>query len=141
MTSDVLIPAAQSELMLPLFHTLVPAGFPSPANDYQDTKMDLNQYLIPHPSATFFIRIQGDSMIGSGIYEGDLAIVDRSLTPQHGQAVLAVIDGDFTVKKLHKTKTELALYPANPNYDPIPITEDMNFQVWGVVTYTIHKPH
>ena len=128
-----------SKLYLPFFQSLVQAGFPSPAEDFTDTKLDLNQFLIKHPSSTFFVRVAGDSMIEAGIFENDLVIVDRSLTPTSGQIILAVVEGEFTIKKFVKQKNDIWLYPANSNYQPLKILEGTVFQVWGVVTYTIKK--
>ncbi len=128
-----------AKLYLPLFQSLVQAGFPSPAEDFTDTKLDLNQFLIKHPSSTFFVRVTGDSMVEAGIFENDLVIVDRSLTPASGQIILAVVEGEFTIKKFVKQKNDIWLYPANSNYEPTKILEGIGFQVWGVVTYTIKK--
>ena len=114
------------------------AGFPSPAEDYVDVSLNLNDYLVKHPSSTFYIYVKGDSMIGSGIYDGDLMVVDRSLEPQSNNVVVAVIDGEFTVKKIYKKNNQIYLLPDNKNYQPIHIKEGMDFQVWGIVTHSIH---
>jgi DNA polymerase V len=129
-----------TKLQLPLFNTLVPAGFPSPATDYMDGKIDLNQKLIQHPASTFFVKVTGDSMQGAGIFTGDIIIVDRQIQAKDGDIILACLDGQFTVKQLSKKNGKISLIPANPNYDPMQVEEDQVFQVWGVVTYTIHKP-
>ena len=118
--------------------TSIEAGFPSPADDHLDITLDLNEYLIKHPSATFYIYVKGDSMINDGIYNGDIMIVDKSLTPQTKDIVIAVIDGDFTVKRMYKKNNKIYLSPSNKNYKSVCITNDMDFQVWGVVTHTIH---
>jgi len=115
------------------------AGFPSPAEDHLDLDLDLNEHLIKHPAATFYIYAKGDSMINSGIHDGDLLIVDRSLNPGLKNIIIAVINGEFTVKRISKINKELYLMPDNNSYKPIKITEDMNFQIWGIVTHTIHK--
>ena len=115
------------------------AGFPSPAEDHLDLDLDLNEHLIKHPAATFYVYAKGDSMINSGIHDGDLLIVDRSLNPGLKSIVIAVINGEFTVKRIKKINKELYLMPDNDSYKPIQITKDMNFQIWGIVTYTIHK--
>ena len=125
---------------LPLYTSEVCAGFPSPAEDHTDLSLDLNEYLIKHPSATFYIYAKGDSMINAGIYDGDLMIIDRSLEPNTNSIIIAVINGEFTVKRIRKNKDKLYLIPDNINYDTIEITSDMNFEIWGVVTHTIHKP-
>lgn len=123
---------------LPLFTARISAGFPSPADDYIDRKLDLNEYLIKHPAATFFVRVQGDSMIDAGIHSGDILIVDRALEPADGKIVIAVLYGELTVKRIKKTKTKLSLLPENPAFKPIEITPEMGLEVWGVVTHVIH---
>jgi len=125
---------------LPLFLASVSAGFPSPAEDYIDKKIDLNEHLIEHDAATFFVKVDGNSMIDSGIHSGDILIVDRSLEVCDNKVVVAIIDGEFTVKRIKKTKDALYLMPDNKKFKPIKVTEDMDFEVWGVVTYVIHRP-
>src|SRR5690625_18757 len=110
--------------LISFFDVCVPAGFPSPAQDYLDSKIDLNEKLIQHPSATFLIRIEGDSMIGEGILPGSIAIIDRAIEPVSGMVVLAVLDGEFTVKKLFKRNGGFYLEPANKKYRTIEITAD-----------------
>ncbi len=121
------------------FDESVQAGFPSPAEDHLDLDLDLNSYLIQHPSATFCVRVEGDSMVGAGIQSGDVILIDRSLTPQKGNIVLAVLDGEFTVKRVDVKDDKLFLIPENPRLQPIEVGEESNFQVWGVVTFVIHK--
>jgi len=121
------------------FEYPVPAGFPSPAMDYLEQKLDLKDYLINHPDSTFFVRVKGESMTGEGINDGDLLVVDKSIEATMGQIVIAEINGEFTVKKIDKIKGKLFLVAANDKFDPIPLNEDMDFLVWGVVTYAIHK--
>lgn len=121
-----------------MFIISVPAGFPSPAEDFVEGPLDLNRYLIHHPAATFFVRVMGDSMIGVGIYPHDLLIVDRAVTPVNGSIVIAVVNGDLTVKRLHQDGEQISLLPEKPAYEPIPITAAMAFEVWGVVTQSIH---
>lgn len=128
-----------SKAISTLYGSGVSAGFPSPADDYVELKLDLNKYLIRHPSATFYVKVKGDSMKGAGINDGDILVVDRSLEPKNNDVAVCVIDSEFTVKKLRKTKDELYLMPENEEFKPIRVTEDNNFQVWGVVTYIIHK--
>ena len=127
-----------TQIKTPVFLDKVSAGFPSPATDYMETKLDLNEYLIKHPSATFYIYAKGDSMIDDGIYSGDIMIVDRSLSPKSKDIVIAVIDGEFTVKRIYNKSNKIYLIPSNKRYKYIPITDDMDFQIWGVVTHTIH---
>jgi DNA polymerase V len=117
----------------------VAAGFPSPAQDYIEETLDLNQHLISHPTATFFVIVEGYSMVNAGIYPGDILIVDRSLEPAHKKIVIAIVDGELTVKRLFSQKGKWFLAPENPEYEPLEITGDMSFKIWGVVTYAIHK--
>jgi len=116
----------------------VSAGFPSPAGDYLETPLDLNELLIPRPAATFFIRARGESMDGAGIRDGDLLVVDRSMKVRSGDIVVAVVDGEFTVKRFMKTGGAVRLEPANPGFKPIPIVDGSDVEIWGVVSYVIH---
>ena len=120
------------------FEAGVPAGFPSPAADYEENKLDLNRYLIKNPAATFFVRVTGDSMVGAGIHSGDLLVVDRSLEPRDKNVVIAVTDGELTVKRIRIRKRKITLEPENENYPAWQISEDTEFEVWGVVTSVIH---
>ncbi len=122
---------------MPVYAGVV-AGFPSPADDFLEEKLDLNEKLIRHPAATFFVRVAGNSMIKAGIHSGDMLIVDRSLEPKTGSVVVAVVNGEFTVKRISNQGDKLYLMPENPRFQPIQITDDSNFQVWGVVTNVIH---
>jgi DNA polymerase V len=122
----------------PLFVVRVAAGFPSPADDYIENNLDLNDFLIEHPAATFFVRVTGDSMTGAGINSGDILIVDRALTPRKGSIVVAILNGEFTVKRLSRVNGKIFLLPENPAYDPVEITESCGFEVWGVVAHVIH---
>jgi DNA polymerase V len=131
-------PLARTSHRFPLYTCPVSAGFPSPAEDYLEGKLDLNEFLVKHPAATFFVRVSGDSMIRAGIHPGDLLIVDRSLEPTHGRVIIAVINGELLVKRLDKRGKHLSLIADNPNYPPLQITEETEFQTWGVVTNVIH---
>ena len=122
---------------VPLYCDLIKAGFPSPADDYSDSSLDFNEYLIKNKAATFVVRVQGDSMIGAGIDSGDLLVVDRSIKPINNSVIVAVVSGEFTVKRLVKEKGLYYLYPENSNYSAVEITEEMDFQVWGVVSHAI----
>ncbi len=124
---------------LPLFLSRIPAGFPSPADDYLDKKLDLNEHLIKHPAATFFVKVKGDSMINAGIHSGDILVVDRSLEPSDKKIVVAVLNGDFTVKRVCKIKDKLYLVSENDDYAPIEIKENAEFEIWGVVVHVIHS--
>jgi DNA polymerase V len=122
----------------PMFLTRAAAGFPSPADDYIEQNLDLNEFLIKHPSATFFVRVAGESMIGAGINDGDILIVDRALDARDGSIIIAVLDGEFTVKRLVKHDNKVCLVPENPKFRAIEITEGRDFDIWGVVTNVIH---
>ena len=124
---------------LPLFLCHVAAGFPSPADDYIEGPLDLNEHVIKHPSATYFVRASGDSMNGAGIFNGDLLIVDRSLEPIHGKVVIAEVDGHLTVKRLSKLKDHFSLQPENASYPSIELQEGNEVVVWGVVTHVLHN--
>ena len=124
---------------VPFYQSNVPAGFPSPAENFMDLDLSLQDYLVQNPSATFCVRVTGDSMKNAGISSGDVMIIDRSLEPKNNTIVLAVLDGEFTVKRIQKKADELFLKPENKDFKAIQITEEMNFQVWGVVTHIIHK--
>lgn len=124
---------------LPLFTETIAAGFPSPADDYTEMGLDLNELCIRHPSSTFFVRVRGYSMTGAGIQPGDLLVVDRALETYDKAIVVAVVNQEFTLKQYRKGKgQQIFLYPANPDFQPIEITEGMEFQVWGVVVSVIH---
>ncbi len=122
---------------IPLVLSTVPAGFPSPAEDYLDTPLDFNELLVAHPAATFAVRVTGDSMVGDGIFPGDIAVVDRALTPKDGQRILAVLDGSFTLKRYRDRGGRRWLEAANPAYPDTPLSESSAFEVWGVVTRAI----
>ncbi len=126
-------------LTLPLFAHSIQAGFPSPADDYVLTTLDLNEHLVPHKETTFFLRSSGLSMIGAGIYDGDLLVVDRSLTPTHRRIVVAILDGDFTVKRLYKRGGRIRLLSENPDFAPIEIKDGQELCIWGIVTHTVHQ--
>lgn len=126
-------------LHLPLFLERVPCGFPSPAQDYVEDRLDLNKFAIKHPSATYFIKVSGDSMRGAGIGDGDLLIVDRSLTAVHGDIVVAAVAGEFTVKEL-RTRPTLQLVPHNSEYSAIVFLSEEELEIFGVVTFTL-KAH
>lgn len=126
-------------LLLPIFLTCVQAGFPSPADDYIDKQLDLNELIVKHPAATFFLRVEGDSMRDAGIQSGDLIVVDRSIEPSHGKIIVAVVNGEFTVKRVEISSSGISLVPENPSFSKIKVTPESDFQVWGVVTYVVHK--
>ncbi|WP_253384515.1 translesion error-prone DNA polymerase V autoproteolytic subunit [unidentified bacterial endosymbiont] len=121
---------------LPMFNDLVPCGFPSPAQDYVERRIDLNELMVQHPSATYFVKSSGDSMSEAGIGEGDLLVVDSSRKAEHGSIVIAAVDGEFTVKRL-QLHPVVMLKPENPAYKPILIGSEDNLEVFGVVTYIV----
>ena len=124
---------------LPLYTCSVSAGFPSPADDYTDKSLDLNEHLIKNPSATFFVRVSGDSMVGAGIHDGDTLIVDRSIEPTNNKIVVAAIDGQLTVKRILKKTNKIFLMPENEKYSPIELSESNDITIWGVVTTVLHR--
>ncbi|HNR86498.1 MAG TPA: translesion error-prone DNA polymerase V autoproteolytic subunit [Taishania sp.] len=126
-----------TRLHLPYVSDGISAGFPSPALDFIDLTIDLNKHLIKHPTATFYGRVKGVSLKNAGIGDGDLLIIDRSLEPANGKIAVCYIDGEFTAKRIRLAKNELWLVPENENYQPIRITEDTNFLIWGIVTHVI----
>ncbi|KTC69012.1 DNA polymerase V [Legionella birminghamensis] len=131
--------SASSPLTLPLYSCKVKAGFPSPADDYIEAHLNLNEFLIKHPSSTFLLTASGDSMKDAGIHNGDLLIVDSSLEATHGKIVIAAIDGELTVKRLSRTGGQVQLLPENPAFSAIDITENQDLVIWGVVTHVIHQ--
>lgn len=133
------VPVSISPLILPLAEATVRAGFPSPAADFSVRRLDLNDILITHPQATFLLRVRGDSMRDIGIDDGDTLVVDRALTPQHGSIVVAVLDGEFTVKQLYKRAGRFKLKAGNPTYPDIIPTADQVVEIWGVVTACIKR--
>jgi DNA polymerase V len=134
-----LIKNKPATMQLPLYSSKVQAGFPSPADDYIEMRLDLNNHLIKHPAATFFVIASGDSMTGAGIQSGDMLIVDKSLDAGHGKIVIAAIDGELTVKRLSREKGRVKLLAENPQYPAIDITEEQDLVIWGVVTHVIHQ--
>lgn len=127
-----------TSLSRPVFLSRVEAGFPSPAEDYVEGQLDLNEHLIKKPAATFFLRVSGNSMIGAGIHPGDLLVIDRSIHPTSGKVVIAVVDGELTVKRLSIQGETIELLPENPDFSPIRIQDADNLSIWGVVTHVIH---
>lgn len=123
----------------PLLLSRVPAGFPSPAEDYVEGSLDLNEHLIEHREATFFVRVKGQSMTGAGIQDGDLLVVDRALEAGHGDIVVAVVDGELTVKRLWRRGARVRLLAENPAYAPIDLKDGQELAVWGVVTNIIRS--
>ncbi|NLB65034.1 MAG: translesion error-prone DNA polymerase V autoproteolytic subunit [Lentisphaerae bacterium] len=126
-------------LTLPLVGTRIAAGFPSPADDHLEGPMDLNEHLVAHPAATFVVRVEGDSMIGAGIRHGDLLVVDRALEARSGSIVVAVVDGELTVKRLRMYRGRVRLEAENPAYPPIEMRGQVDLIIWGVVAHAIRS--
>lgn len=124
----------------PVFFSTIQAGFPSPADDYIEEDLDLNEMVVQHPAATFYVRVRGDSMQNAGIFSGDILVVDRSLKAENKNIIVAIYDGEFTVKRLLYRDDGIYLAAENPTYSHIKINPESDFEVWGVVTYVIHKP-
>ena len=137
-TLDIFSFIRREKVNIPMFFDNISAGFPSPATDYMENKLDLNEHLIKHPAATFIVKASGFSMIDAGIHSGDLLIIDRSITPQNNNIVIASIFGDLTVKKLKKKENSFFLISANDHYPSIEVKEEMECFIWGVVTFIIH---
>lgn len=127
----------QTIMSLPYVSEGIKAGFPSPAQDYLDIAIDLNKELIRNPASTFFGRVSGNSMRDEGLEDGDILVVDKSLEPRNGDTAVCFIDGDFTLKYIRMENGQFWLVPANPAYPSIQITEENNFMIWGIVTYSI----
>jgi DNA polymerase V len=130
--------AKHTQYRLSLFSSLIAAGFPSPAQDYVEQTLDLNELCIKHPAATFFVKVQGDSMIEAGIFSGYILVVDRSLQPAHGDTVVAAVNGEFTVKQL-QLRPVVQLLPRNALFSPIAINDESELNIFGVVTNVVKK--
>ena len=125
--------------VVPMFVSRVAAGFPSPATDYMQDGLDLNEYLVQHKAASFLFEVKGDSMKNAGIMDGDKVVVDRSIEPRHGKIVIAVVEGEFTIKRLYRRAGRIELRPDNPAYPVIPIPPDSQLEVWGVVVGVVRR--
>ena len=140
MNKSILLPAmGKLPIHAPLFSHKVAAGFPSPADDYIEGRLSLDEHLISNKDATFFVRAKGNSMVGAGIFDGDLLVVDKSLTPTSGDIVIAIVDGDLTVKRLIKRGGKITLKPENPRFKEIEFKEGQELLIWGVVTSSVKK--
>lgn len=128
-----------SQVPLPFFEGGIAAGFPSPAQDYIDLKIDLNTELISNPSSTFYARVKGTSMQDAGISDGDILVIDKSIEPHDGATAVCYIDGEFTLKYIKIEADAVYLVPANPKFQPIKVTEENDFCIWGIVTFSIKK--
>ena len=130
---------ASERLKIPLLSDSISAGFPSPADDYTEENIDLNEHLISNPFSTFFLRVKGHSMVNAGIKDNDLIIVDKSLRAKTGNIIIAMVDGEFTIKRLSIKNNELYLKAENPNYPDFRFKNHIDIQIWGVVIYSIHS--
>lgn len=140
MTEQMLLPGKMAPIQLaPLYSHSISAGFPSPADDYIEDRLDLNELLVNNKSATFFLRVKGDSMINAGIHDGDIIVVDRSVQPVNRSIVVAVVDGELTVKRLITGNGIAELHAENPRYAPICLQEGQDLTIWGVVTSSVHQ--
>ena len=117
----------------------ISAGFPSPADDFKETRISLDRELVKNKEATFYARVSGDSMVGAGLNDGDLLVIDKSKNPENGKIAVCLVDGDFTVKRIKKEKNKLYLMPENKTYKPIELKEENELIIWGVVEYVIKK--
>ena len=138
-TLEIFSAETSTELDLPFVESGISAGFPSPADDFLDVSIDLNKALIQNPSATFYGRVKGDSMIDAGMNDGDLLIIDKSLEPEDGKIAVCFIDGEFTVKRIKIESDVIWLMAENKKYSPIKVTSDNDFIIWGIVTTVIKK--
>ena len=133
--SGIFVPLPHApRLPLPIDEVRISAGFPSPADDYEDKRLDINEYLVRNPVSTFFFSVEGDSMQGAEIFDGDILVVDKSIRPRHGQIVIAFVDGQRLVKRLYQRAGRVALLAENPAYPPLEIRDGMELLIWGVVT-------
>lgn len=137
--AEIYRPSMATFQPLPEFLSVIQAGFPSPAEDYAERSLDLNELMVKHPAATFFVKVEGESMCDANIHSGDILVVDRSLEASNGQIIVAIINGEFTVKRMRITQEGILLVPENPSYPVLKVHPESDFQVWGVVTYVVHK--
>lgn len=138
---DLYSPDLSTSLALPYADRGIQAGFPSPAQDHLEEFIDLNRELVRHPSSTFYGRVAGESMIGEGIESGDLLVIDRSIEPADGDLAVCCLDGEFTLKRIRLQPDAVWLIPSNEDFDPILVTPDRRFEIWGVVTHTVKSMH
>jgi len=136
---EILIPDNSNPISISLSESPVHAGFPSPAENFMENKLDLNKLLIKNPSSTFFAKVRGESMIEDGVEDGDILIIDKSVTPYDGSLSVCFLDGDFTLKRVRVMDDYLLLMPSNKKFKPIKVGKENDFMVWGVVKYIIKK--
>ena len=133
------IPKSENRIGQLLAEEGISAGFPSPADDFKEIRISLDKELVKNKEATFYARVDGDSMVGAGLEDGDLLVIDRSLNPENGKIAICLVDGEFTVKRIKKEKNKLYLVPENKKYKPIELKEENELIIWGVVEYVIKK--
>ncbi len=133
------VPDFENQIELPYISSGIKAGFPSPAADFDESKISLDNVLVKNKEATFYAKASGNSMIGAGIDDGDILVIDRSIEPQNNKIAVCFIDGEFTVKRIKIENEDVYLMPENKNYKPIQISEENNLIIWGIVTYVIKK--
>ncbi|MDI9310811.1 MAG: translesion error-prone DNA polymerase V autoproteolytic subunit [Limnohabitans sp.] len=133
------IPDTENSMDMPFVSSGIKAGFPSPAADFDEVRISLDQIVVKNKSATFYAKASGNSMIGAGISDGDILVIDRSLEPANNKIVVCCVDGEFTVKRIKIEKQIVCLVPENDDFEPIYITEDNQFVIWGIVTYVLKK--
>ena len=138
-TLNFFVPKAGNGIGQWLAEEGISAGFPSPADDFKEIRISLDKELVKNKEATFYARVDGDSMIGAGLEDGDLLVIDRSLNPENGKIAVCLVDGEFTVKRIKKEKNKLYLKPENKKYKPIELKEENELIIWGVVEYVIKK--
>ena len=138
-TLEFFSPDHSNTLEITLAQTGISAGHPSPSNDYGESKLSLDKTLVKNKETTFYAKVSGQSMVGAGLEDGDLLVVDKSITPSQNKIAVCFIDGEFTVKRLNVTTEGIYLMPENPAYDPIKVNDESNFQIWGIVTHVIKK--
>lgn len=133
------IPNTDGNLEMPYISSGIKAGFPSPAADFDGTSVSIDQIVVKNKTATFYAKANGNSMIGAGIDDGDILVIDKSIEPQDGKIAVCFIDGEFTVKRIKVQENSLLLLPENPLFEPIEVTQENDFIIWGIVTYVVKK--
>lgn len=133
------LPDAENNLEMPYISSGIKAGFPSPAADFDGSRISIDQVVVKNPTATFYAKANGNSMIGAGIDDGDILVIDKSIEPQDGKIAVCFIDGEFTVKRIKVQENSLLLLPENKLFEPIEVTQENDFIIWGIVTYVVKK--
>ncbi len=139
MSKHQIFELTSKRIYLPLAESKITAGFPTPVTEYNEERLDINDIVATNPHATFYVRVSGSSMVDANIKDGDILVVDKSLEARHNDIVIAVVDGEFTVKTLYHKDGTIKLMPANPEFPEIVLQNEQELNIWGVVSYTIHK--